>query len=1236
MNRAFAVWAKLRRARVHVRAALGLAITLATTAVTAQSVTVTPPNGTLTTEVADLSVQTSAGPVEWKRTFNGVGWRFNRHWDGISASYKPVMTQNDGGGSPSVASAGFSGAPAVCWIWVDEDWQPGDAVVGFNPGGALEPVPVDPASRAGDLLEYTDPKGRVWRYAYDADGNVLSETDPLGHATSYVYDKKGNLSSATDERGKTYQFAYDAGNRQTQRTDPLGGDYRTSFNVLGVMSSVTDASGKAMSLDYDAMVRLTKATDSKGQTYALDYADPDGSEKNANRPTRLSYPTFQRIMRYNTRERLTLRNDQAGAETRIESFTWDGAGRNKTYTDANGKTKFYAYNPFGEVNEVKDPLGNTMRLLRDTRGNVIEVIDPNGKATRMAYDRRNLLADSTDPLGKTTRYTYNENGWLASIVQANGQSVTYDFDAIGRVTTQREYDISATLVKTTSFTYDDAGNLLAWDDGTYSSSRSYDDADRLSGETVKYGAFELAHSYTYHANGQIKTYAGPDGATISYDYDGAAQLQRVDIPGAGVLSVADWQWFQPKKVILPGGTEQRMEYDGYQSLTRLKVVNPTQATVFDLQNQFGKLAEIKKATFDGVGLEYTHDDAGRLTAIGASLLSRRGETFTLDANSNRKTHSKTGSGLWVYDDAGQLTQRPSAGGSGTVTYEYDDAGNLIQKTDTSKSEPARTTRYGWDALNRLAEARDGANALIARYAYDPFDRRIRKQMGDSAPLNAAGPGGSDIRNSVTHYLQSEWGTLAETDAAGQVQIAYGWSPQRESSVAPVFARLHDVGDSWRTVYYHNDHLGTPQRITDHSGAVVWSATYDAFGKATTQTTSEPATAVVSNLRLPGQYWDAETGLHYNDRRYYDPDTGRYTARDPLGFEGGINLYTYAAGAPGRYSDPTGEIIPCLAANYVRCMAMCGLQSLAMQGLDRATGGCNEFDLMGAAKDCAVDCLWAMLPIPDPCGKFGKLFSTAIGLGAGLMNSFPGETLVHVRDVNGKPSLKAIAEIRIGDEVLAWDEMALVDGQLSQSRPIGLQTSASSARPVNATRYEKVNEIATSEKQQRLVHLTLATGEKLTATDGHPFRTSEGWRDAILLKKGGKLLLRGSGEGDDDPATVTIADVQVETKVVRVFNLEVDNLHTFFVGEEGVVVHNGARGTKPPAPGRPGPGDGFVPSPGSGHYKYWPHVKCKGWRDKKGDVWEPTDHNGTHAPHWDVQHPDGTHTPTYPSKKYSAK
>ncbi len=107
-------------------------------------------------------------------------------------------------------------------------------------------------------------------------------------------------------------------------------------------------------------------------------------------------------------------------------------------------------------------------------------------------------------------------------------------------------------------------------------------------------------------------------------------------------------------------------------------------------------------------------------------------------------------------------------------------------------------------------------------------------------------------------------------------------------------------------YYHNDHLGTPQVLTDANQNIVWQAGYDPFGKATVTTET-----VTNNVRFPGQYFDAETGLHYNYFRTYDPSIGRYVTSDPIGLDGGMSTYGYVGGNPLNRIDPTGEIAPIL-------------------------------------------------------------------------------------------------------------------------------------------------------------------------------------------------------------------------------------------------------------------------------------------------------------------------------------
>ena len=102
-------------------------------------------------------------------------------------------------------------------------------------------------------------------------------------------------------------------------------------------------------------------------------------------------------------------------------------------------------------------------------------------------------------------------------------------------------------------------------------------------------------------------------------------------------------------------------------------------------------------------------------------------------------------------------------------------------------------------------------------------------------------------------------------------------------------------------YYGNDKLGTPQIITDSTNTVVWEADYKPFGEADVN----PNSTVVNIFRFPGQYYDTETGLHYNYHRHYDPRTGRYLTPDPIGVEGGINLFTYVSNNPINKTDPEG-------------------------------------------------------------------------------------------------------------------------------------------------------------------------------------------------------------------------------------------------------------------------------------------------------------------------------------------
>jgi len=119
-------------------------------------------------------------------------------------------------------------------------------------------------------------------------------------------------------------------------------------------------------------------------------------------------------------------------------------------------------------------------------------------------------------------------------------------------------------------------------------------------------------------------------------------------------------------------------------------------------------------------------------------------------------------------------------------------------------------------------------------------------------------------------------------------------------VALLFLLMGSAHAQTETYFFHNDHLGTPQAVTDTNQQVVWQGEYSPFGEVT-----ETVNLIEQNLRFPGQYYDQETELHYNYFRNYDSSIGRYVESDPIGLGGGVNTYSYVENSPFSWTDPLG-------------------------------------------------------------------------------------------------------------------------------------------------------------------------------------------------------------------------------------------------------------------------------------------------------------------------------------------
>jgi RHS repeat-associated protein len=254
-----------------------------------------------------------------------------------------------------------------------------------------------------------------------------------------------------------------------------------------------------------------------------------------------------------------------------------------------------------------------------------------------------------------------------------------------------------------------------------------------------------------------------------------------------------------------------------------------------------------------VNLTYGYDANGNITSIVDTVNPLGGEifenpgTYTYQQGTNKLTHIE---------------------GTPSIDFGYDANANITSKTGWT---------YIYDLSNQLIIVLSGGNQ-VAEYTYNGAGQRIKKV--------------TQTETRIFHYdLLGH--LIAETNQSGQMLAEYIYiGDQLLSVIKP--------GES--VYYYHNDHLGTPQVLTNNSQTIAWKAVYTPFGEAV------PSIQTVENpFRFPGQYHDQETGLHYNYFRYYNPQTGRYVTPDPIGLEGGINLFAYAKNNPAKFIDPYGRI-----------------------------------------------------------------------------------------------------------------------------------------------------------------------------------------------------------------------------------------------------------------------------------------------------------------------------------------
>lgn len=736
----------------------------------------------------------------------------------------------------------------------------------------------------GKVLTQTDPLGRIWQNQYDSAGNSTHGINPLGHTNTYDYDAISRLLKITNPLGHGTRYVYDAKGQRIAVTNALDQTTTFDYDAAGRQIKNTSPGGLVNTQSYDGSDRLIATSDPAGNITTYEYGAPGSGLEGL--LTAVLYPTFREEYRYDPRGRKTQVRQVLDADNaQTTHLSYDATGQLIGHIRPGGATTIMRYDGLGRAIETIDALGGKTKQSWDALDNPLTLTDANNNTHRFNYDANGRLISETRPLGGTTTIAYNAAGERFSRVDAIGNLQTYQYDGSGlkirEVFTAPGYTQPEQIVE---YIYDSANNLIGIEQSGETKSRYvyvHDALGRVAQEQITYGGvtdgFTHTIGYAYDLDGLLSRLIYPSGNYVTYTYQ-YGRLSQAIMPNQQILRWGSYDWQQPTRIELPNAVHVR-EYDALQRLSLISLQNSQGQRFLERRYSYDAAENItEQHTEDGTYV-YGYDGLDRLIhALPPPALQTLlpVERYQYDAAHNR-IDSAHQPGAWYYNADNQLLQWGSGSLLNILTYNAN--GNI-----SSEDSQGVITTYSYNAVDRLNRIeRNGSE--IAHYGYDPLGRRISKTVG----------GGT------TWYLYSEQGLIAELDQNGLLQQSYGWQPGQLWGTSPLWTAY---GSSQEKADYHNivsDHLDVPKIAIDSNGLPSWKGRSEAFG----YTVLEINNRIVFNLRFPGQYFDDESKIHYNYFRYYDYDTGRYMQSDPIGFDGGLNFYTYSINNPMSFFDSLG-------------------------------------------------------------------------------------------------------------------------------------------------------------------------------------------------------------------------------------------------------------------------------------------------------------------------------------------
>ncbi|WP_322401152.1 RHS repeat-associated core domain-containing protein [Massilia luteola] len=797
----------------------------------------------------------------------------------------------------------------------------------------------------GNLLTHTRADGSQVHFEYDGQHRVTGIRDGEGGTWKRDYNAQGQLVEETDPRGNKTQYAYDKAGRPVEVHDAKGGVTKLAYTPDGQLATYTDCSGHSSQWEYDERKRLVKRIDAAGNATRYRY-------------TTLSPATLAQAHREGTDSG----NRPGQLEAVIhpdgsqEQFRHDAEGRLLAHTDALARTTAYRYTAAGLIAKRIDALGHNLRYQWDALGRLSALENENGSVYRFQYDPVGRLLQEQGFDGKVTEYRYDEaSGVLAETVEA-GVTTRLDFDPMGRLV-QRRAAAPGQPEQTETFAYNANGQLAEAKNEHARLQWFYDAAGNLVREHQHYqGPFhpDRRTAVWHHQYDELNQRNGttrPDGHRIEWLTYGAGHVHGLLLDGQDLVSFERDTLYQETGRTQANGLLQTMKYDPLGRLIEQQLGAAAQASQKDRYPYAAPYRPgVQAGTQAAILRRYRYDPSGQLACLEDS---RRGHVeYRYDPVGRLlAANSELGHETFAFDPAGNIQAADTAQQAPTtrraplpklldnllkeyagVSYRYDERGNVVERTQDGKR-----SEYQWDAFNRMTRA--ATDHGITTFAYDPLGRRIAKHSqamdgtafrettrtmygwdGDTLALESSVRKGHAAGERTVHYVyeRDSFVPLVQASQSQALRLApttdvkalmAGNDGKYDNTLDPLwngeYEQEAEPFGKDEIAFYQCDHLGTPQELTDHEGKVAWSAQYKAWGEAMEAISEAARKAGMRNpIRFQGQYFDEETGLHYNRYRYYDPHMARYLTQDPIGLLGGVNTYAYAPNPVG-WLDPLG-------------------------------------------------------------------------------------------------------------------------------------------------------------------------------------------------------------------------------------------------------------------------------------------------------------------------------------------